>query len=269
MAYGLIASRQIDGEIMETVTDFIWGGAPKSLHMVTAVMKLKDTCSWKKCYDQPRWHIKKHRHYFASKVPSSQYYCFSSIYVWVWELDYKETWEPKNCGFWTVVLEKTLESLLNCKDIRPVPPKGNQSWIFIGRTDAEVETSILWPPNVKNWLIWKDPDAGHDWRWEEKGTQRMSWLDGITDLADMSLNQLRELTMNREAWRTAVITVGKSQTRLSYCTELKYMHTHTYLYIHAFLWVCIWNKQIFTHICTNILSIKKHSLYFLCSTNAA
>ena len=100
---------------------------------------------------------------------SSQSYGFSSSHVWMWELDYKESWVPKNWCFWTVVLEKTLESPLDCKEIQPVHPKENQSWIFIGRTDAEAETPILWPPDMKNWLIWKDPDAGKDWRWEEKG----------------------------------------------------------------------------------------------------
>ena len=224
----------------------LFWGAPKSLQMVTAVMKLKDICSWKKCYDQPRWHIKKHRHYFASKVPSSQYYCCSSIYVWVWELDYKETWEPKNCGFWTVVLEKTLESLLNCKDIRPVHPKGNQSWIFIGRTDAEVETSILWPPNVKNWLIWKDPDAGQDWRWEEKGTQRMSWLDGITDSVNMSLNQLRELVMNREAWRTQL-----ERVRPHWATVLNWnicTHIHICISMHFYEYTYETRRYLLTYI---------------------
>ena len=94
---------------------------------------------------------------------------FSSSHVWMWELDYKESWAPKNWSFWTVVLEKTLENLLNNKEIHPVNPKGNQSWIFIGRTDAEAETPILRPPDAKTWLIWKDPDAGKDIRWEEKG----------------------------------------------------------------------------------------------------
>ena len=115
-------------------------------------------------------HIKKRRHYFANKGPSSQGYGFSSSHVWMWELDYKESWAPKNWFFWTMVLEKTLESPLDGKEIQPVPPKGNQSWIVIGRTDAEAETLILWPPDGKNWLIWKDPDAGGDRRWEEKGT---------------------------------------------------------------------------------------------------
>ena len=117
-----------------------------------------------------RQHIKKQRHYFANKGPSSQSYGFSSSHVWMWEFDHKESWALKNWCFWTVVLEKTLESPLDCKEIQPVHPKGNQSWIFIGKTDAEEETPILWPPDVKIWLIWKDPDAGKDWRREEKGT---------------------------------------------------------------------------------------------------
>ena len=108
--------------------------------------------------------------YFASKGPSSQGYGFSSGHVWMWELDYKESWVPKNWCFWTVVLEKTLESPLDCKEIQPDHLKGNQSWIFIGRTDFEAETPILWPPDVNNWLIWKDSDSGNDWRWEETGT---------------------------------------------------------------------------------------------------
>ena len=125
---------------------------------------------WKKSYDQPRQYIKKQRHYFANKGPSSQGYGFSSSHVWMWELDYKESWAPKNCCFWTVVLEKTPESPLDCKEIQPVHPKVDQSWVFTGRTDAETETPIRWPPDVKNWLIGKDPDAGKDFRREEKGT---------------------------------------------------------------------------------------------------
>ena len=125
---------------------------------------------WKKSYDQLRQLIKKQRHYFANRGPSSQSYGFSSGHVWMWELDYKESWALKNWCFWTVVLEKTLESDLDSKEIQPVNPKGNQSWAFIGRTNAEAETPILWPPDVKNWLIGKDPDAGKDWRQKEKGT---------------------------------------------------------------------------------------------------
>ena len=115
---------------------------------------------WKKSYDHPRQHIKKQRHYFANKGPSSQGYGFSSGHVWMWELDYKESWALENWCFWTVVLEKTLESPLDCKEIQPVHPKGDQSWVFIGRTDAEAETPVLWLPDVNNWLTGKDPDAG-------------------------------------------------------------------------------------------------------------
>ena len=125
----------------------------------------KTLAPWKKSYDQPRWHIKKQRHYFANKDPSSQSYGFSSGHVWMWELDYKESWALENWCFWTVVMEKTLESPLDCKDIQPIHPKGSQSWIFIGRTDVEAEAPILWPPDVINWLIWRDPDAGNDWGW--------------------------------------------------------------------------------------------------------
>ena len=116
--------------------------------------------SWKKSYDQPRQHIKKQTLYFANKDPSSQSYGFSSSHVWMWELNYKESWELKNWWFWAIVLEKTLEGPLDSKEIQPVHPKENQSWISIGRTDVEAETPILWPPDAKNWLVWKDPDAG-------------------------------------------------------------------------------------------------------------
>ena len=108
-------------------------------------------------------------------------------HVWMWELDYKESWAPKNWCFWPVVLEKTLESPMDCKEIQPVHHKGNQSWILVGRTDAEAEIPILGPSDVKNWLIWEDPDAGKDWRQRRRGWQRMRWLDGVTDSMDMNL----------------------------------------------------------------------------------
>ena len=162
-----ITSWQIDGETMETVTDFIFLGSK-----ITA----DGDCGheMKRCFllgnDQYRQHIKKQRHYFAEKGPCSQSYGFSSSHVWMWELDHKEGWATKNWCFWTVVLEKTLESPLECQEIKPVHPKGNQSWIFIGRTYAEAEAPILWPPDTKSHLIGKDPDAGKDWGQEEKVT---------------------------------------------------------------------------------------------------
>ena len=126
---------------------------------------------------------------------SSQSYGFSSGHVWMWELDYKESWAPKNWCFWSVALEKTLESPLECKEIQPVYPKGNQSWIFIGRTDVEAETPILWPPDGKNWLTRKDPDAGKIEGRRIRKWQRMRWLDGITDAMGMSLSRAWDLVI--------------------------------------------------------------------------
>ena len=139
----------------------------------------------------------------------------------MWELDYKESWAPKNWCFWTVVLEKTLESLLDCKEIQPVHPKGNQSWIFIGRTHAEAETLIFWPPDAKIWLTWKGPDAEKGWRWEEKGTTEDEmvgwhhWLDGHESEWTPGVG-------DREAWHAAIHGVAKSRTRLSEWTELNW-----------------------------------------------
>ena len=167
MASGPITSWQIDGETVETVTDLFfglqihwrWWLQPwnKKTLLGSKVMTNLDS-------------ILKSRHYFANKGLSSQGYRLSSRHVWMWELDYKESWALKNWCFWTVVLDKTLERPLDCKEIQQVHPKGDQSWVFTGRTDVESETPILWPPDGKSWLIGKDPDAGRDWGQEENGT---------------------------------------------------------------------------------------------------
>ena len=152
---------EIDGETMETVTDFILG-APKSLQMVTAAMKLKDVCSLEEKLWPTQTAYEKAETLLYPQSLSSQSSSFVSSHVWVWELDQKESWAPKNWCFWTVVLEKTPESPLDCKEIKPVNPKGNQPWVFIARTDVETEVPVHWPPYAKRSLTRKDPDSGKD-----------------------------------------------------------------------------------------------------------
>ena len=191
-------------------------------------MKLKMLAPWKKIYDQPRQLIKKQSHYSANKDPSSQIYGFSNSHVWMWELGCEESWALKNWCFWTEVLEKTQESL-GMQGIQPVHPKGNQSWIFTGRTDGEAETPILWPPDRKSWFIWKDPDSGKHSRWEEKGMTEDEmagwhhWLDGC-----------------ESEW---TLGVGDGQGGLAYCGSWGHRVRHD--------WVTglNWTEQLFMQDC--------------------
>ena len=167
MASGPITSWEIDGETVETVSDLILGGSKITADGDYSHEIKRRLLLGRKVVTNLDSILKKQRYYFAHKGPSSQGY--DCDHVWIWESDCEESWEPKNWCFWTVVLEKTLESPLDCKEIQPVHPKGDQSWVFTGRTDAEAETPILWPPHAKSWLIGKDPDARRDWGQEEKG----------------------------------------------------------------------------------------------------
>ena len=184
MAPGPITSWQTGGETTETMRDFIyWGSKITADGDCSHEIKRHFLLGREGIATLDSLDIKKQRHYFTDKGPSSQSYGFSSSHVRMWELDYKESWVPKNGCFWTVVLEKTLQSPMDCKE-KGINPKGNQSWIFIGRTGTEAETPILWLPDAKNQLIGKDPNARKDWRQKEKGTTEDEivewhhWLDG-------------------------------------------------------------------------------------------
>ena len=155
----------------------------------------------------------------------SQSHGFSCGHVWMWELDCEESWAPKN--WWTVVLEKTLSSPLDCKEIQPVHPKGGQSWVFIGRTDAEAETPILWPPHAKSWLTGKDPDARRDWGQGEKGTTEDEMVGWHHWLDAHEFGWTQELVMDREAWHAVIHGVTKSQTQLRDWTKLNWSPKHT------------------------------------------
>ena len=190
---------------------FSW--ASKSLQMLTAAMKLKDACSLgKKAMINLDSVLKSRDITLLTKVHIVKAVGFSSTHVWMWELDHKEGWVLKNWCFWTVVLEKTLESPSDNKEIKPVDPKGNQSWIFIGRTNAEVESPIIWPTDAKSQLIRKDTDAGKDQRQKENWTTEDETVGWHHWFNDMSLSKLREMIKNREAWHASVHGVAKTQT---------------------------------------------------------
>ena len=181
MASGPITWWQIDGETMERMTDFIFLDSKITADADCSHEIKRHLLFGRKAMTNLDSILKSRDITLPTKIYLVKVMVFSSCHVWMWELDYKESWALKNWCFWTVVLEKTLESPLDSKEIKLVNPKGNQSWIFIGRTDAEAETPILWPPDAKKWLIWKDPHAGKDWRWEETGTIGWDgWMASLT-----------------------------------------------------------------------------------------
>ena len=190
------------------------------------------------------------RHYFTNKGPSNQSYGFSSSHVWMWELDHKEGWTSKNWCFQTVVLEKTLESPLDCKEIKPVNPKGNQSWIFAGKTDAEAEAPIFWPPDVKNWLLRKDPDAGRDWGQEEKGTTEDELVGWHHQLDGHQFEQASGDDEGQGSLARCCPWVAKSWTWPNNWTTKRN------------IWVYFWTLNSIPSICTPVLL---HS--FQCSSN--
>ena len=234
MALSPITSWQIDRETMETVREFILGNSKmtedgKCNHEIKRYLLLG-----RKAMTHLDSILKNTDITFTTKVHLVKAMIFPVV-MYVYELNYKESWAPKDWWFWTVVLEKTLESLLDCKEIQPVKLKWKHSWIFIERTDVEAVTPILWPPDGKNWLIQKDPDAGKDWKWEDRGQQSMKLLDGITDSMDMSLSKRWELVMDREPWHAAVHGVTNSWTRLSNWSELNRVMSSAYLRLLIFL----------------------------------
>ena len=226
--------------------NFFW--APKSLKMVIAAMKLKEVTTWKESCDQPRQHIEKQRNYYVNKGPSSQGYGFSSGHAWMWEFDYKESWDLKNWWFWTMVLEKTLEHPLDCKEIQAVHPKGNQSWMFTGSTDTEAETPIFWPPDAKSWLNWKDPDAGKDWGQEEKGMIEDEifgwhhWLNGHEFVWTPWVGNRQGVLTSCGSWANKELDMTEW---LNWTEVVEYSFRFLSIVSFCFPWFCFWWEVFF------------------------
>ena len=224
---------QIDGETMETVADFIFLGSKITLdgdcsHEIKRCLLL----GRKPMTNQDS--ILRNRHHFADKLLYSQSYGFSSSHVWMWELDHKEDWMLKNWCSWTVVLEKTLESPLDCKETKPVNPKGNQSWIFIGRTDAKAEAPILWPADAKNWLIRRGPDTGKDWRWEEKGAtedEMVGWHHRLNG------HEFEQASGDSEGQGRLLQSMGSQRARHDWMTEQQQQYVSYYRYYGLPRWL--------------------------------
>ena len=215
-----ITSWQVDGEITATVRDFIFLGS-KTTENSNCIHEIKMLAPWEKAMTNLDSILKSRDITLQTKVHLVKAMVFPVVVLWMWELDYKESWVLKNWCFWAVLSEKTVESPLDCKKIQPVNPKGNQSWIFTWRSDIEAETPIFWPPDGKNWLIGKDPDAGKDWRQEEKGRTEDEIVGWHHRMNGYDFEQAQKLVMDREAW--CALVPGLQRVRHNWVTELNWI----------------------------------------------